>query len=368
MIDLELADLERFDGRAPAGRVERRFCCPHCGSDKPLDAAHRSLTVNKLTGAWHCHRCDESGKLRDWFEERPTLTRAQRSRAAAVAAIAGRGRTTSAARILTGSPAAAPAADWSRAWDLSGELVGSPGAQYVEGRSIPLQVAQAAGVRWSPDWYGRGAVLFPISNRAGELVAVSGRYVDTLTPKTRAGGSKAGGVFLTAAALDLQVVAIVEGQFDALALAAAGVPAVALIGTSYPEWLPPAVGLRACLIATDADEAGDACAARLLATLPGARSLRLRPRGAKDWADKLVDLGVDRLAYTLRGFAADPLRSVKVDEIEGVDSPTSDDIRAAAALELVRAGRFDEARFVARMVDDLEHGLALDRQIVKKRF
>jgi hypothetical protein len=47
MIDLELADLERFDGRAPAGRVERRFCCPNCGGDKPLDAAHRSPTQHE---------------------------------------------------------------------------------------------------------------------------------------------------------------------------------------------------------------------------------------------------------------------------------------------------------------------------------
>jgi hypothetical protein len=123
-----------------------------------------------------------------------------------------------------------------------------------------------------------------------------------------------------------------------LALAAAGVPAVALIGTSCPDWLPAAVGLRACLIATDADEAGDACAARLLATLPGARSLRLRPRSAKDWADKLVDLGVDRLAYVLRGFAADPLRAVAVDEIEGVEALTADDVRSCAARGWRRPG------------------------------
>jgi hypothetical protein len=88
---MSLADLERFDPRAPdGGKRERRFCCPACGTEKPVDQKHRSMAVNTATGLFTCHRCQAEGKLSEWFEDRPAETKAQRARAQAMAAFTGR--------------------------------------------------------------------------------------------------------------------------------------------------------------------------------------------------------------------------------------------------------------------------------------
>ncbi len=62
---LSLAELEAYDPRAPfRGGKERRFCCPlPACAEKRIDAAHRSLTANVETGAWHWWRCGAAGKL-----------------------------------------------------------------------------------------------------------------------------------------------------------------------------------------------------------------------------------------------------------------------------------------------------------------
>ena len=365
---MNLTELEAFDRRAPgAGKKERRFCCPTCGVDKPLDAQHRSLAVNMQTGLYTCHRCQDSGKLEEWFEDRPKLTRAQRSKAAALAAFTGRGSVP--AIVTSSTPAPVEGGfDWRAAWSAAVEITTEgAGAEYLRGRGVPVELAQACGVKYSDQWYGRPGLLFPVHGQGGELVAISGRLIDGRNPKAQTAGQKSAGLFATPGALAGAVCAIVEGQFDALALAACGLPAVALLGTTAPTWLVRAVSSKFVLLASDADKAGDDCADRLAGEISTPRVLRLRPRGAKDWADRLVDLGVDRLAYALRGFAVDPLRSVEVDDIEGVAPLTSDDIRATVAIELAHAGRFDEARFVARMVDDLEVGVELERQFKSRQ-
>ena len=76
---LTLADLEAHDPQAPAGKRERRFCCPlPACSGKPIDAAHRTLSLNVSTGAWTCYRCGGSGQLREHWQP---LTQARRDQA-----------------------------------------------------------------------------------------------------------------------------------------------------------------------------------------------------------------------------------------------------------------------------------------------
>ena len=67
---LSLSELRAFDPRAKERGGESDFCCPLCGSGKPVDQAHRSLGVNLTNGAWYCHRCDQSGKLSDFWTEK----------------------------------------------------------------------------------------------------------------------------------------------------------------------------------------------------------------------------------------------------------------------------------------------------------
>ena len=304
---LTLADLEAFDPGAPERDGERRFCCPlpACG-DKPRDRDHRSLSVNTATGLWRCWRCQVAGKLQEFWTDRPS-PRSRRERQAAAARRA--------FSVTPQRPAAAPVAppatepeSWRVDWDAAPLVADTPGAAYLAGRGIPLDIATAAGVRWLARFCGRPAVGFPVVNRAGELVAINGRYTDGRTdPKTRTAGPKSLGVFATADALEAAPLVIVEAPIDALALAACGVPAMALVGTSAPAWLSRHAALREVLIGLDGDEAGDVAAgklARQLSTL-GARCERLRP-SAKDWADALQQLGREMLSAQLAALVQPP--------------------------------------------------------------
>lgn len=88
---------------------------------------------------------------------------------------------------------------------------------------------------------------------------------------------------------DLPALIVAEAPLDALSLAEAGYPAVALCGTDEPAWLHRICAFRRVLLAFDADEAGDRAGERLAPLLSsfGAKCERLRPEGGKDWNEVL---------------------------------------------------------------------------------
>lgn len=276
---LTLAELELNDPRTRTSRSQRRFLCPFCGADKPRDAAHRSLSLNAQTGGWICHRCGRRGLLSEFKA-------ISQNRTAQLDIMPGLYR--DASRFPENS------FDWQRAWKKSANLSDSPGAAYLQQRAIPAALARLAGVRYSPRWYRRPAVLFPICDQAGNLVAVSGRFIcERNGLKTMTGGTKSLGVFSTPGAWKSKVIAVVEGPMDALSLAFSHLPAVAMMGTNWPDWLPEAIASKQVLIATDADAAGDEVAGRLLEALAAdaLHPLRLRPPVGKDWNDVLIKIG-----------------------------------------------------------------------------
>ncbi len=303
---LWLSELEARDPRATSNGRERRFLCPFLACNSKGGAAHRSLSVNTQTGVFVCYRCEASGKLADFWEERPKLkprdfTRQQLARVCALPAI---------------EADATPSAEATRKADelqtqLKGlrPLEGTSGAAYLLGRGLPLDVCVLAGARFSPtwpQWSKRGAVYFPLHNRAGELVAAQGRYVDGRDdPKTRTIGDKKAGLF-SAPTTDgfkpfdaaTPAVILTEAPIDALSFAAAGFPAIGLCGKTGPDWLPKACFSRRVILAFDADDAGDQAAQQITATLEslGANCRRLRPEGAKDWNEFLQLFGRDTLA------------------------------------------------------------------------
>jgi hypothetical protein len=292
---LSLAELESFDSRAGGrGKTERRFCCPLCGTDKRIDHAHRSLSVNTHTGVYFCHRCQTEGKLREFCEAPAQIpTRV----------------------FLKNEPEKKPTNDNWRKWVTSAKpIAGTPGAVYLESRGIPTAAAEAAGVKFGTWWRWNDdaekvepfdAVIFPIRNPDGELVAATARAIVGATKNTR--GEKSAGVFCaTPDALDAKVIAITEGPADALALAACGLAAVALVGTSFGDWLLDTLAGRDVLPATDADAAGDQCAAKFQDALAGrAVVLRLRPESAKDWAELAEKQGLDAVRAQLAGLFGD---------------------------------------------------------------
>jgi hypothetical protein len=343
---LSLAALEAFDPRAPKKAPERDYCCPLCGHGKRQDAAHRSLSVNTVTGAWKCHRCSESGLLAEFHTERPDSPhRQERARrdlhrftdlpdeGRAVVRTRGphqpgqadpkdpAGDVDGVADAPATSPTAAPAPatdqatekpeklkPWREALRDLRPLAGTPGAAYLEGRGIDPALAHRAGVRYQPAFYGRPAVVFPVRDPAGRLVAAQGRRLAAdAKPKAITCGPVGAGVFATPGALGAEPLVITEAPIDALSLAAASLPALALCGTSLRAWLLPALAWRRVLLAFDADEAGDQAAAEWTAALRpfGARVERLRPgAGAKDWNDLLQGHGADALRAALVAVVA----------------------------------------------------------------
>jgi 5S rRNA maturation endonuclease (ribonuclease M5) len=238
--------------------------------------------------------------------------------------------------VSSETPTAVRGREW---WDRSTGSDEPRCAEYLESRGVPDVVASQAGVRFSSEWYGRPAVLFPVRDRAGNLIAVCGRFTDGRTdPKTQSAGPKGQGVFATPGALSADVIAVVEGPMDALALWLCGVASVALIGTSWPEWLPQALAFKNVLIATDADDAGNTAANKMKVELEarGAKTFRLRPRIGKDWNESLQLLGAETLRAHLAPF-----------------SETADDeMRVNAAWEFDKNGRQGLSGFVASLIKD----------------
>jgi Toprim-like len=284
---LALADLEAFDARPSGGGRERRFCCPlEACRDKPRDRAHQSLSVNTESGDWLCFRCGGAGRLVERWRPAREVRRARALRPFRLPPERARGHAESA-------PQLAPL------WAATADLAGTPGAAYLAGRSLPPEVAAACGVRFAADWMGRPAVVFPLHDPAGALVAANARYlVDGGPGKTRTIGDRVLGAFATPGAWEGDPLVLVEGPCDALALHAAGVPAVALVGTRPPAWLARRTFGRRVAVALDADAEGDRAAGELRAALESLGALRVtrwrvpRVGTAKDVGDLAAGWGL----------------------------------------------------------------------------
>ncbi len=284
---LSLAALEAFDPHPTGGGDEQRFCCPLAGcADKPRDRGHQSLCANLASGLWLCNRCQARGKLVERWAARPLrdVRREAALRRIRVQPDPEPGTAETAAVLPERLAACRP-------------LAGTPGQRYLFDRGIGLGPAQRAGVVYAPAWSARPggrrpAVVFPLRDQAGRVVAANGRYLtvpEGLT-KTLTLGDRRLGVFATPGALDGESLVLCEGPFDALSLAAGGAPAVALVGTRAPHWLRRVAAFRRVVVGLDADAEGDEKAALLLEELaPFARSVeRLRPPLGKDWNDALL--------------------------------------------------------------------------------
>lgn len=265
-----------------------------CGEGKRLDARHRSLSANRRTGAWHCHRCGQKGLLAEYRTEDTQQDRRTRARAGL-------------RRRLDGpapAPASPPAADWRKRLPELVPLAGTPGAQYLTGRGLPFDLAHTAGVRYCPRWEHwakdgeRWAlegvsrrVVFPLRDRIGHLAGMQGRAIggEEFGPKMMSRGQVQAGAFITPGALDGELLVVCEAPLDALTLFSCGLPAVGVTGCHMlPEWLLRVGVGRRVLIATDADDEGERAAVAWAERFGWARQVeRLRPEGVKDWNERL---------------------------------------------------------------------------------
>ncbi len=254
--NLALSDAE-LEACAPvageSGKALRAFC-PFHGSDR-----QRSLRVNLATGHFKCFACDAWGYLQrslDASAPRPASPR-------------------HVPRPIAKLPPAPPKRRPELADTLAiyrAALPGSPGADYLRERGIPLEVAQACGVGYAApgawahrdedgrplrDWR-RGRLVFPHTDPAGNVVNLYGRAVGDVPKEKRHDHLPGAKGYFNAPALreGSGPVAVCEGAFDALALMAAGLErVVAIFGASGWRW-EWARDAAALVFALDADVTG----------------------------------------------------------------------------------------------------------------
>jgi len=180
-------------------------------------------------------------------------------------------------------------------------LVDTRGAEYVERRGVPLEIALAADVRFDADFEGRPAVVAALRDHENTLVSVHGRFLhSTRNENKMLTVGCGGGVIVVGKGWRAEPFVIVEGLFDALSFATCGWSAVATIGRVAP-WLAEVSTNRVVWLAFDAGRPGDAEVTRWTERLSRASVKRLRPPPrCKDWNTALVKLGRDQVKRWLR--------------------------------------------------------------------
>lgn len=347
---LSLTELEMFDAKSPNHSKERRFACPLCGQNKPLDAAHRSLVVNTENGSFICHRCQSKGRLREFWDTRPITPKKERSKMKMMSqfSIKDSDETKKDGKLMKQESLSEKMEKYQQ------QFQDSPGEKYLLNRGISAEIANKACCGYAEKWehwekkdekwllLGTDRrVVFPIYNSSGSIIAMHGRAIDenyhASSKITR--GDKSQGLFLSDAfVLEKSVIAICEGAIDAMALALCGIPAVAMTGTTPADWFYRKMGFRNVLLATDADEAGDKSAykIKLELQLRGTKTFRLRPKGSKDWGEVLEKIGEEALRKYLRVFQADLSDQERFEEIN----------------VLFSMGRIEAAEFAAGLITE----------------
>lgn len=186
-------------------------------------------------------------------------------------------------------------------WRRSVPLVGTAAEAYLERRRVLLEIAAAAGVRFTGDLNRRPAVLARLTGPEDELRAVHGRHLhDRRGEGKMFTVGRSGGVFPVLDGLLVEPLVLVEGLFDALSLAVAGLPCVATIGR-WVDWLPGLARGREVWLAFDGNRPGERSARGFAASLGGSRCRRLRPPGSRgDWNAAARKIGVASLTRWVR--------------------------------------------------------------------
>jgi len=139
--------------------------------------------------------------------------------------------------------------------------------QFLVDRGISLAQAEEFGIGFCTRGMMRNRIAFPLHNANGELVAYVGRYAIEPRPenepkyKQPKGFEKLLELFNLhrAAALGKRFVVVVEGFWSVLRLHEAGIPSVALMGTSVSPVQAHALagaGFTHAIVILDGDEAG----------------------------------------------------------------------------------------------------------------
>lgn len=292
---LSLEMLGAYDPQPLLSGEVVRYLCPCCGDSKPRDNVHRTLIYWPDKGNYHCNRCGIKDRVTEVWKGKPQEGHRRRTTGPAQVYEAIR-------RAATPEPEKELKPESQEKFErIKGYLKpieGTPAADYLSGRGIPIATATAAGVMFLPAYGTRPhCAAFLIQDGDGQAVAVSLRGINADHKQSL--GTKSAGAFMTSPdCLGYDYVAITEAPIDSLSLEVCGVSSVALSGTGdLPPWLKrklqrgSAGTSRLVLAAYDSDAAGDQAAAKLVERLPLANVQRVRPDHGKDWNEMLGKAG-----------------------------------------------------------------------------
>jgi hypothetical protein len=315
---LSFSDIESYDPQGIRTGDNWRFLCPLCGYDKPHDDTHRSLSFHQGSGLFNCKRCAAKGKVKERWEVLSPRAKRGATGAAAIFAAPSPPKRIEAPEIASKAglnSIVESEVDWKSKLGTLHYLCRhdidtfepNAGGEYLLSRGLDLDICMLSDVRFSETLH-KGAVVFPISDEFGKVVAVSSRQIRG--DFKGANGPKKLGVFATLDGLDGERLTITEAALDALSLRVCGVPSISLNGKDgLPQWVLNAQKGKLIQIAFDADAAGDKAAESLTAILHqnGASVARLRPpQGFKDWNAVLMEAGKEELTGYLKPFADFP--------------------------------------------------------------
>ena len=366
---LSLVDLERFDSHPSTRGKNHRYCCPLCGHDKPIDKNHQTLSLDSVSGAWHCFRCHAKGLLTEHHTKKADKKRTPYRMTGSVTP-----KTAKKTAITSVKTSVDPeeVAKYDQLLTRCAPIKGTPAEAYLRGRGITM-IPEQLVYHPNPLYIGP-SVGFPLIGKdkvpAGySFRTIEGKGKPPMTkkdPRYQASGQ----VFVTLNALNAPRVVIVEAPIDALSLAACGIPAIATIGTSFPDWLAGALGPnKVIFMGHDNDtsgELGSKAAAEKLRKI-GVTPSRLRPpKGCKDWNDALQELGTERLARALSGCFpleaphTSPNRGNELEATEDVTPPAKRNVGLKIIEYTAEMGEFqlmhnERVRIAGKVRDKVTH-------------
>jgi len=148
---------------------------------------------------------------------------------------------------------------------------------YLRQRGISEETAKKFGVGFFP---GKGSmegrVVIPINDENGALVAYAGRAIDGTEPKYKLPpGFHKSRVLYNRYAVKGDVVVLVEGFFDCMAVTSAGFPCVALMGRTLSDNQERLLSFKRIALMLDADEPGQAATKELVLRLAREHYVRI---------------------------------------------------------------------------------------------
>jgi hypothetical protein len=330
-VNLSLEELERFDSHPSTRGKNHRYCCPLCGHDKPIDKNHQTLSLDSVSGAWHCFRCHASGLLTEHHTKKADKNRPPHRMKGSI--------TPKTAVKTTVTPVKTPVdpeelAKFDQLLTQCVSIKGTPAESYLLGRGITF-IPDELCYHPNPLVIGP-SVGFPLAGKDKVHAGFMFRAIEKKefrirkNPRYQASGQ----VFVTLDALNAPRIAIVEAPIDALSLATCGIPAIATIGTSFPDWLTKEIGPNKVIyFGYDNDDAGEkgvkAVDPKKLGEAGIKEASRIRPpKGCKDWNDALQQFGANALALALSGHF--PLEAPHTSPNRGNELEATEDVTPPA--------------------------------------